>query len=233
MKHLAIIPARSGSKGVKDKNIKLLDGKPLMAYTIEAALLSGIYDEVHVSTDSLEYAEIAKNYGGKVPFLRSPVLSGDNSSTWDAIIEVIQKYESINMDFDLITLLQPTSPLRTCEDIKKAYDIFIMKNANSVVSICEVDHSPLWCNTLPQDLSMDNFIKKELLEKGRQKLDTYYRINGAIYMFSKEYFMKHKNIYHQNCYGYIMDKYHSVDIDDEMDFLIASTIVNKNNSSVN
>jgi len=108
-----------------------------------------------------------------------------------------------------------------------------MKNANSVVSICEVDHSPLWCNTLPQDLSMDNFIKKELLEKGRQKLDTYYRINGAIYMFSKEYFMKHKNIYHQNCYGYIMDKYHSVDIDDEMDFLIASTIVNKNNSSVN
>ena len=93
MKNLAIIPARSGSKGLKDKNIKLLNGKPLMAYTIEAAIQSKMFDEVMVSTDSEEYADIAKKYGAKVPFMRSSELSNDTASSWDLVRDVLHKYK--------------------------------------------------------------------------------------------------------------------------------------------
>lgn len=225
MKHLAIIPARSGSKGIKDKNIKLLNGKPLMAYTLEAALESGIFDKIHVSTDSPEYACIAEDYIGKIPFLRSIDNAGDDSSTWEVVKEVIQTYEAMGISFDYITLLQPTSPLRTSKDIVNAWRLFKDKNANSIISVCKTDHSPLWCNTLSDNLSMDNFIRPEIIESGRQRLETYYRINGAIYMFSKEYFARYNNIYHDNSYGYVMDKFHSVDIDDEIDFLVAASIL--------
>ena len=98
MKNLAIIPARSGSKGLKDKNIKLLNGKPLMAYTIEAAIQSKMFDEVMVSTDSEEYADIAKKYGAKVPFMRSSELSNDTASSWDVVRDVLHKYKKDGMD---------------------------------------------------------------------------------------------------------------------------------------
>ena len=122
MKNLAIIPARSGSKGLVDKNIKLLDGKPLIAYSIEAALQSGVFDMVMVSTDSEKYAEIAWNYGAQVPFLRSAETSSDTASSWDAVAEVIENYRKLGTVFDTFMLLQPTSPLRTAQNIREAYD---------------------------------------------------------------------------------------------------------------
>ena len=120
MKNLAIIPARSGSKGLKDKNIKMLSGKPLMAYTIEAAIESKMFCKVMVSTDSGNYAEIAREYGAEVPFLRSNELSGDKAGSWEVVLEVLQQYQTVGEIFDTVCLLQPTSPLRDSADIIQA-----------------------------------------------------------------------------------------------------------------
>ena len=228
MKNLAIIPARSGSKGLKDKNIKLLNGKPLMAYTIEAAIQSKMFDEVMVSTDSEEYADIAKKYGAKVPFMRSSELSNDTASSWDLVRDVLHKYKKDGKEFDTVALLQPTSPLRTAEDIIEGYKIINEKNANAIVAVCEVEHSPLWCNTLPDDLSMEKFIRPEILGLPRQSIPKYYRINGAIYIVKTEYFNKTKNIYSEKSFAFIMKKENSVDIDDEFDYFIAGNLLKKN-----
>ena len=225
MKNLAIIPARSGSKGLPNKNIKLLAGKPLMAYSIEAALASDMFDTVMVSTDSEEYAEIARDYGAEVPFLRSEKTSSDTASSWDAVEEVLIEYRKLGREFDSFMLLQPTSPLRSSQDICNAFVEMKGKNANSIVSLCEVDHSPLQCNVLPEDLSLDTFIRDDAKGKRRQDLPLYYRFNGAIYLAKVPFFMSDHDIYRERCFAYVMDKINSIDIDDELDFLIASAIL--------
>lgn len=225
MKNIAIIPARSGSKGLKDKNIKILKGKPLLAYTIEAAKKTGIFHEIMVSTDSEKYAEIARKYGARVPFLRSEELSNDTASSWDMVKDVLEKYKNIGENFETIALLQPTSPLRTDEDIKLAYHTFWEKGANSVISVCESEHSPKWMNILPDNNSMDNFIKKEDMNVPRQKIEKFYRINGAIYIVKIDYLLKYNDVYNDKSYAFIMDKIKSVDIDEEIDFLFAEFIL--------
>lgn len=220
MKNIAVITARSGSKGLKDKNIKLLKGKPLMAYTIEAALKSGLFECVHVSTDSEEYAQIAREYGTDVPFLRDDSLATDQADTWDTLRWVLKKYEELGKLFDTITLLQPTSPLRDAEDIKQAFMLFEKKGADSVVSVCEVEHSPKICNTLGKEESMEGFLDTSVVGR-RQDLGTYYRINGAIYIQKTDILMNHENLYGSKSYAYIMSKMHSVDIDDAFDFMVA------------
>lgn len=224
MRNLAVILARSGSKGLKDKNIKELSGKPLLAYTVEAAIESGKYDIVHVSTDSELYADIAKEYGADVPFLRDENLAGDKASSWDAVRYVVSEYEKRGKYFDTISLLQPTSPLRDAKDIRKAFEVFETKDATGVVSLCEVEHSPLACNTLPKDNSLNGFIDINKVGR-RQDMGVFYRINGAIYIQRKDLLMKGDSIYSEGSYAYVMDKRHSVDIDDEMDFLMAKTIL--------
>lgn len=218
LKHIAIIPARSGSKGLKDKNIKLLNGKPLLAYSIEEALNSKLFDTVMVSTDSLKYAEIAKKYGAEVPFLRSEKTSGDSASSWEMVTEVLKLYKDKERYFDTICLLQPTSPLRTADDIKRAYELLDIKNADSITSVCEVDHSPLWCNTLPSNLSMRAFINNGVDNSNRQQLEVYYRLNGAIYIRKLSYSDEDVFLYNNNTFAYIMEKNKSVDIDGKLDF---------------
>lgn len=215
MKSIAIIPARSGSKGLKDKNIKDLCGKPLIAYSIEAALRSKMFDTVMVSTDSEKYAEISRQYGAEVPFLRSKTTSGDNAGSWDVVREVLDNYKALGKEFDSVMLLQPTSPLRTVEDIVNAFQLKEEKRANAVVSVCEVDHSPLWSNTLPESLSMNGFIKS--IDAPRQQLPTYYRINGAIYLADTDLVYSKKRIYDNNCFAYIMPRECSIDIDTQLD----------------
>ena len=225
MGNLAIIPARSGSKGLKDKNIKLLNGKPLLAYTIEAARESGLFDEIMVSTDSQEYADIAKQWGANVPFLRSNELANDTASSWDVVKEVIERYKNLGTAFDTVALLQPTSPLRTSNDIIKGYKVMRAKEANSVVGVCEMDHSPLWANTLPEDLSMENFIRPEVVKMPRQSIPTYYRINGALYIVKIDYLMKSRDIYEEKSYATVMSKENSIDIDSAIDFQLAEFLL--------
>lgn len=224
-KNLAIIPARSGSKGLKDKNIKELNGKPLIAHAILEAQKTNIFDVIHVSTDSVKYAEIAKKWGADEPFLRSAEFAVDNATTWDAVKYVLSEYSKIGQTFDTVTVLQPTSPLRTAYDIKNAFQFFEDKKANMISSVCEMDHSPLWSNTLPEDLSMAEFEDEQLAYLPRQMLPTYYRENGAIYILKVAHLLSVTNIYKDKCFAYIMDTLHSVDIDCELDFWIAETIL--------
>ena len=226
MKNIAIIPARSGSKGLKDKNIRLINGKPLMAYTIEAAIKSKCFDVVMVSTDSKKYKDIAIKYGAEVPFLRSKVNSKDSSSPWEVVREVLNKYKENGQEFDTFALLQPTSPLRTAKDIKKAYKELEDKKANAVVSMCELECSMHLVSMLPNSLSMKGFISNEKYNKRRQDIKPYYRFNGAIYISKVKSFNKHMNIYDDKCYAYIMDRNNSFDVDDEFDIKIVEAIIN-------
>lgn len=230
MRAIAIIPARSGSKGLKDKNIKELNGKPMMAYTIEAANSCGIFDCVHVSTDSEKYADIARKYGAYVPFLRSQEMSSDTADSWDAVLEVLNRYKGLGKEFDMVTLLQPTSPIRTGEDIKNAFNIFIAKDANAVISVCESDHPIEWYRPLLNDNDMSAFATSEEKSGRRQDADTYYRMNGSIYMLKTTYLKENpRNIIRNKVYAYIMDKYSSIDIDTQFDFDIAEAIIKKMN----
>lgn len=225
MNNLAIIPARSGSKGLKDKNIKLLNGLPLVAHSIHAALQSGMFSHVMVSTDSSVYAKVATDNGAEVPFLRDTRSATDKASSWDVVREVLNKYQQQGITFDTVALLQPTSPLRTAEDICNAYQLYAAKNAKTVVAVCEMEHSPLWSNTLPESLSMDGFLSKAT-NRQRQQLDTYYRINGAIYIVDVANFMAGNEIYGADSYAYVMPAGRSIDIDTALDFTIAEAVLN-------
>lgn len=224
-RNLAIIPARSGSKGLVDKNIKLLNGKPLLAYTIEAAKESECFSVIHVSTDSKEYGDIGEKYGANVPFFRGIELSSDTASTWDVVRYVLNQYKEKGMEFDTVCVLQPTSPLRTSEDIINGYRLKKENAAKAIVSVCEMDHSPLWSNVLPEDKNMSEFIRKEAIKLPRQQLPTYYRINGALYIVDVNTVEKGEDIYSVYSYAYIMPKERSVDIDDKIDFLMAESII--------
>lgn len=225
MRNIAIIPARSGSKGLKDKNIKELNGKPLIAYTIEAAKNSKQFDEIMVSTDSEYYSKIAKEWGAKVPFLRSETLATDTASSWNVVKDVLEKYKILGEDFESVALLQPTSPLRTEYDIIAGYEKMNKEDANAVVSVCKTDHSPLWSNILPENGALNNFLDLELINTPRQKLPVYYRINGALYIVKCDYLMKTENIYENKAYAIVMSKRASIDIDEELDFIVAEAIM--------
>lgn len=225
MKNLAVIPARSGSKGLKHKNIKELDGIPLIGHSVLAARDSEMFSFVHLSTDSQKYAEIGQTYGADVSFLRDAALSSDHAGSWDVVRWVVEQFQKRGQSFDTVALLQPTSPLRTAGDIAAAYRLFEEKDANMVVSVCEMDHSPLWSNTLPEDLSMEKFEDPSLSDIPRQQLPVYYRMNGAVYIVKTDFLFSGKPIYGERSYAYIMDKKCSIDIDDELDFLLAETIL--------
>lgn len=224
MKNIAIIPARSGSKGLKDKNIKLLNGKPLLSYSIEAAINSKCFDTVMVSTDSKKYAKIAKEYGAEVPFLRSKSNAGDKSSSWDVVREVLENYKKIGKEFDTFMLLQPTSPLRSVKNIKESYKLYKENNANSVVSVSEASINPMCCYHLPKDNNLSKVLNFEEENKRRQDTGKYYAMNGAIYLSNTNNFLKTNDIYKKKCYAYIMDTKESTDIDNQLDFIIAEAI---------
>lgn len=223
MRNLAIIPARSGSKGLPDKNIRDFLGKPLMAHTIQAAAESGCFAEVMVSTDSDKYARIAKEWGASVPFLRSEATSTDQASSWDMVEEVLQNYEKMGQRFDTFCLLQPTSPLRTADDIREAYRIFESKASFAVVSVCEAEHSPLWCGHLPVNGEFKDFIDPEGM-KQRQSGGKFYRLNGAVYIVDTARFREDRFLYKEGSFAYIMSQERSVDIDTAMDFAYAELI---------
>lgn len=224
MSNIAIITARSGSKGLKDKNIKELAGKPLIAYSIEAAIKSECFDTVMVSTDSDRYAGIAREYGAEVPFLRSEQASSDSASSWDTVLEVLDKYADFRRSFDSFCLLQPTSPLRNSDDIKSAYRIFSDRGAFSVVSVTELEHPIAWCGTLGDNNSLDGFMKQADC-KQRQTQKIFYRPNGAIYIAAIPAFRKDQFLYRAGSYAYIMPKERSVDIDTGFDFKFAEFLI--------
>ncbi len=221
---LAIIPARSGSKGLRHKNIKLLNDKPLIAYTIEAAIESDIFTDIVVSTDSEEYASISKRYGASIPFLRPDELASDIASSADMIVYTIQRLKELGKVYDYFMLLQPTSPLRKASDIKNAVDLLTENKLDSVVSVCEAEHSLSIYNTLGDTLSLEGFINKNSATR-RQDDKKYYRINGSIYISNVEKYLSQRDFFGKNSKAYIMSRESSIDIDTELDFKIAEYIM--------
>lgn len=218
---LAYIPARSGSKSIKDKNIAEIAGKPLIAYTIEAAKKSKYVDEVMVSTDSLRYAEVAKQFGAEVPFLRPLELATDTSPEMLTTLHLMEWAEQHGRDYFVIMRLQATAPLRTTEDIDKALELFMQKEADTIVSVCECQVTPLWMNILPEDHSMANFIPEEIRTKNRQEFPTYYQLNGSIYIAQWNFMKENRSWYGAKSYAYIMPSEKSIDIDNPLDLEFA------------
>lgn len=218
---LAIIPARGGSKRLPQKNILNLLGKPLIAWSIEAASKSKYLDKVIVTSEDSEILTISQNYGANI-IERPNELASDTATTFDAVSHVIEN----NPSYDYIVLLQPTSPLRNSGHIDEAIQTLFDKNADAIVSVCEMDHSPLWSNTLPENASMHDFIRNEIKNTRSQDLPVYYRLNGAIYICSVDKLLEEKTfIIQKNIYAYKMDRQDSVDIDEKIDFLMAATLL--------
>ncbi len=230
-KILGLITARGGSKELPQKNIKPLLDKPLIAWTIEQALMSKYLDRVIVSTDDGKIAEISKKYGAEVPFLRPEELATDESKSIDVVLHTIDWMDTNDKPYDLLMLLQPTSPLRTSKDIDKAIELLFSKNARAVVSVCEVEHHPYWTNILPDNGCMENFIKPEIMNKNRQELPIFYRLNGAIYLSYCDYLKHQGSFFGKETFAYIMSKERSIDIDNEIDFKLAEILIAKNQKS--
>jgi len=178
-------------------------------------------DRVVVTSDDDEILEIAKKFGSET-VKRPSELASDTASTFDAIKHTIENCNS----YDYIVLLQPTSPLRNEKHIDEAIELLEAKKADAVISVCEMDHSPLWSNTLPSNGSMKEFLKKEVLNKRSQDLPKYYRVNGAIYICKTDKLLKEKSFFlKDNIYSFIMDRKSSIDIDEEIDFKIAEVLI--------
>lgn len=228
-KVLAIIPARGGSKRLPRKNILPLAGKSLINWTIEAALAVSSITEVMVSTDDDEISCIAKVAGAQVPYKRSPELSGDTASSIDVVVDALNYYQQRGRVFDYVILLQPTSPLRSDKDIESAIQLLQGKKADAIVSVCPVEHSPLWSNTLPEDDSLNHFISNEIKSTRSQDLPEYYRLNGAIYICKIEKLLEQQSFFlTDNIFAYKMTTEASVDIDNHIDFLLAEALLSQN-----
>lgn len=222
---LGVIPARGGSKGLPKKNLKPLMGKPLIVWTIEQAKGSKYLDQVIVSTEDEVIADISIKNGANVPFPRPKELATDDAKIIDVIIHAMDSLEMNRDCYDLFMLLQPTSPLRISEDIDCAIELLFARKAQTIVSVCETEHHPYGANILPADGNMQDFLKSEVINKNRQELPTFYRINGAVYLAYCDYIRTRKALIGDGTYAYIMPRERSVDIDSEIDFEFAEYLL--------
>ena len=229
-KILAMIPARGGSKDIKDKNIYPLCGKPLIAYTIEAALNSKYLDDVIVSTDSEKIADVAKNFGAEVPFLRPPELASDTSKTIDAILHVITELKKIGRVYDDFILLQPTSPLRTSENIDNAIEKYFKFGRKSLVSISKVNDSPIFMRTIISEDRMKKVLELPSTVR-RQDLPDFYRVNGAIYI-NKISEIDEQTSFNDNEVPFLMSPGSSVEVDEYKDLEIVKFFLQDNCGSI-
>ena len=214
---IAIIPARGGSKGLPGKNIKPLNGKPLIAYTIEEALKTKNITRVIVSTDDSEIAEVAKKYGAEIPFMRPKSLADDTAKSIDVYNYTIKRLEEEeNSEINEVIILQPTSPLRTSQHIDEAIELYFTKKADSVVSYCQEEHPVFWHKYINEEGKFEDIFEEDYL-KNRQEIRPTYFPNGAIYILKKEMLSK-GTYYSDKSYAYIMDSQFSVDIDTETEF---------------
>lgn len=222
---IAIIPARGGSKGLSQKNILPLGGKPLVAHTIEAARAAHSIQRVVVSTESPEIAQIARRYGAEVPFLRPPELARDDTPTLPVMQHVVAQIEAAQqLRLEVIVLLQPTSPFRRAEDIDCAVAMLEQTSADSVVSLCAVEHHPAWMKRI-DDGRVQPFLENAPEYTRRQDLPPVYRLNGAIYVTRRRVLLEENRILGPDTRALIMDRESSLDIDTPLDLKLAELII--------
>lgn len=223
MKPLVIIPARGGSKGVPRKNIKLLGGKPLIQYTIEAARSVFSDEVICVSTEDLEIKEVVESIGIRVPFLRPPELATDQAGTYEVLLHAIDFYETRGYNPDTLILLQATSPFRTGEHIKEALELFD-ENCEMVVSVKETKANPYY--TLREENKEGWLVKsKEGDFARRQDCPKVYEMNGAIYILSIDNLRFNSLSNFRKVKKFVMDEGSSLDIDSSFDMKIAECLL--------
>lgn len=235
MRVLGIITARGGSKGLPGKNIRMLSGKPLLAYTIESAKASGVFDRLIISTDDNNIADVAKKYGCEVPFMRPPELALDDTPHLPVVQHAVSYLkEKENYEPDYVMILQPTSPLRRDFHIREAVEQIQTDGADSLVSISAVPlhFHPKWQFTLAKNNILNIFTGEAVADivKRRQDLDRTYSKNGAIFLFKTGLLFADKpSFYGKKVTGYLMDDKYSVGIDDERDWELAVDAIKKIN----
>jgi CMP-N,N'-diacetyllegionaminic acid synthase len=222
---VGVITARGGSKSIPGKNIKLFAGKPLIAWTIEVALQCRDLSRVIVSTDDDKIAEIAKQWGAEVPFIRPAELSEDDSSHISVILHAIDRLKEEGSFPDYIMLLQPTSPFRTVEDLSRAIQLARDTDATAVVSVNETDRHPFLCKRILEDGTLTDFMESNIAYLRRQDLPTAYALNGAIYLNKRKSLLKEQTFSPKDAVAYIMPEERSMDIDTEWDWYLGNLIL--------
>jgi pseudaminic acid cytidylyltransferase len=219
MANVAIITARGGSKRIPGKNIKMFRGKPIIAYSIETALNSGLFDYVMVSTDDEEIANVAKKYGAQIPFIRSEKTSDDFTGTADVMIEVLNDLQKIGKQFDNACCIYPTAPFITIKTLTDAYDVLITKNFDNVFPVCQFSY-PIQ-RSLEINDSKTTMVWDENLNKRSQDLQPRYYDAGQFYWMNIPAFLKEKKVFTQNTGSIILNELQVQDIDNDMDWKIA------------
>ena len=216
---ISIIPARGGSKSLPRKNIKKLLGKPLIAYTIEAAKKAKKLGRIFVSTEDKEIAKVAKKYGAEV--IDRPIeLAADDTPTYKVLQHAVRKIGNV----ETVVTLQPTSPIRDPKDIDRAIEM--LKDNDSVASVCEIDYHPYWTKKIESGLLVP-FVASDKEYYRRQDMPKAYRLNGAIYVTKSNVIMEKNSIFGEKVIPLVMDEMHSIDIDTELDFLAAEAALKK------
>ncbi len=219
---LAVIPARGGSKGLPRKNVTALMGKPLLTWTVEEAKKSKYIDRLILSSENEEIIRLAKSLGCEVPFVRPDELSRDETPGIEPILHAL----TLLPGYDLVMMLQPTSPLRSVMDIDGGVEQCLRKNANACVSVTETQKSPYWMYSLDSDERMKPVLEiEEKTALRRQDLPRTYFLNGAVYVAHKEWLIQTRSFVSNGTVGYVMPRERSVDIDTEFDFKIAEFLL--------
>lgn len=222
---LCLIPARGGSKGLPGKNIALLGGRPLIAWTIAAATACHCIDDVVVTTDDDEIARVAEQAGARVPFRRPAELATDDAHMTDVIAHALEALADNGETFGWLALLQPTSPLREGRHIDEAFARLAGTRGRAVVSVCPAEHSPAWLGHLPEDGRMSDFIAPAAGRANRQELGRYFRLNGAIYLADVAYWRGQAGFLGPETFAYVMPAEASVDVDAPLDLEFAEFLL--------
>lgn len=220
MKILGLVPARGGSKGIPRKNIKLIAGKPLIAWTIETALKSSLLASVMVSTDDQEISELARGYGAQIPFMRPSELARDNTPGVDPVLHALEALP----EFDAVLLMQPTSPLRTVDDIDGCIRFAERTEAGCVVSVAEPGQHPHWMYRLDPEQHLQPFVAAKHVTS-RQELPQIYVANGALYFARRDWLRSRRTFIAADTVGYIMPVERSVDLDSLLDWKLAELLL--------
>jgi len=219
MHNLAIIPARGGSKRIPGKNIKFFLGKPIIAYSIEAALKTGLFDEIMVSTEDKNIANIAKTYGASIPFYRSPDNADDYATLSDVLIEVVNNYNKLGLNFDNICCILPTAPLISVNQIREAYKKLYSEQVDSICAIVKFSY-PIF-RSLEFSGQRLKMIWPEYLRTRSQDLKTIYHDAGSFYWIKSSALLKEKTLYCKEGSGYELTELQVQDIDSEIDWQLA------------
>ena len=217
---LGLIPAKGSSTRFARKNIRYLGDKPLLAWAAEAARESGVIDRLILSTEDSEVAEIAESFGIEVPFLRPRELARDPAGVADTALHAIEQMEAVGEHYRTLVILLPTCPLRTADDIRAAYQLFLQKDRPFVMSVSEFSHTPLAALQQSADGTLDPYMPQYFGRKS-QEMPPAYRPNGAIHVLDIEAFKRERSYFGAPLVGYVMPLERSIDIDTEDDLRAA------------